>query len=149
MEKERNVGLNLNLLDINIIKTHRFLQRPISKQGERLIRPIIVELSNVLEKQKILSASKSLKTFYDIRIAENIQSVYVTEHLPKLFQEQKKSLLLQFKEAKMKKLMAVWRIVNGSYCLFVENEKISPCHSDKESNESSDSEIRSQSSEIS
>ena len=30
-------GLNLNLLDINIIDIHRLLQRPISKQGIRLI----------------------------------------------------------------------------------------------------------------
>ena len=75
--------------------------------------------------------------------------MYVTEHLPKLFQEQKKSLLSQFKEAKMKKLKTAWQIVNGSYCLYVENEKISPCYSDEESNESSDGEIRSQSSSTS
>ena len=36
-------GLNLNLQDINIIDIHRLLQRPISKQGKRLIRPIIVK----------------------------------------------------------------------------------------------------------
>ena len=91
-----------------------------------------------------------LKTFNDIQKDENIQSMYVTEHLPKLFQEQKKYLLSQFKKAKMKKLKTGWQIVNGSYCLFVENEKISPpCHSDEESNESSDSEIHSQSSSAS
>ena len=76
--------------------------------------------------------------------------MYVTEHLPKLFQE-KKYLLLQFKKAKMKKLKTAWQIVNGPYCLFVENKKISPspCHFDEESNESSDSEIHSQSSSAS
>ena len=63
--------------------------------------------------------------------------MYVTEHLPKLFQEQKKSLLSQFTEAKMKKLTTAWRIVNGSYCIFVENEKNSPYHYDEESYESS------------
>ena len=51
----------------------------------------------------------------------------------------------------MKKLETAWRIVSGSYCLYVENEKISlsPYYSDEESNESSDGEIRSQSSSTS
>ena len=88
-----------------------------------------------LKNKKILSACKSLKIFNDIRKVENIQPVYVTEHLPKLFQEQKKSLLSLFKEAKIKKLKTAWRIVNGSYCLYVENVKVSPpCYFDEESN---------------
>ena len=60
-------GLNLNLQDINIINIHRLPQRPITKQGKRIIRPIKVKLSNVFEKQKFLSANKSLKTFNDIK----------------------------------------------------------------------------------
>ena len=52
-------GLNLNLQDTNIIDLHRIPHRPISKQGKRLIRPIINKLSNVFEKQKSLFACKS------------------------------------------------------------------------------------------
>ena len=55
-----------------------------------------------LKNKKILSACKTLKTFNNMQKVENIQSVYVTKHLPILFQEQKKSLLSQFKEPKWK-----------------------------------------------
>ena len=143
VEKYLQEGLNLNLQDLNIIDIHRLPQRPLSKQIKKLIRPITFKLSNILEKQKVLSACKFLKTFNDLRKVENIQSVCVTEQLPKLFQAQKKSLFSQIKKAKIKKLKTAWQIVNGSYCLFVENDKFAPppCHSDKESNESSESEI--------
>ena len=95
-------GLNLNLQDINIIDIHRLSQWPISKQGKRLIRPIIAKLSNFFEKQQILSACKFLKTFNDIRKVANSQSVYVTEHLPKLFQEQKNHYFRNSKKPKWK-----------------------------------------------
>ena len=51
----------------------------------------------------------------------------------------------------MKKLKIAWQIVNGLQYLFVDIEKIAPppCYSDEKSKESSDSEIRSQSSSTS
>ena len=67
-----------------------------------------------LKNKKICSTCKSLKTFNALRKVENVQSECVTEHLRKLFQEPKKSLLLQFKEAKMKKLKTARQIVNES-----------------------------------
>ena len=73
--------------------------------------------------------------------------MYVIELLPKMFQEQKKSLLLQLKEAKVKNQRQRGESLRDHIVFFVENEKNSPFpfHSDKESNESSDSEICSQS----
>ena len=53
-----------------------------------------------MERKRIFSSLKHLKKFNEERSASNSPSIYVTEHLPKEFQIQKKSLMPQFKEAR-------------------------------------------------
>ena len=50
--------------------------------------------------------------------------IYVAEHLPKKFQEQRKLLLPYYKEAKLKKQKTLWKALDGSYVLFVNGEKV-------------------------
>jgi len=50
--------------------------------------------------------------------------MYITEHLQKLFAEQKKALNTQFKKAKEDNKKTEWKIVNAEYCLFVNGERV-------------------------
>ena len=54
----------------------------------------------------------------------NARPVYITDHLPELFLRQKKALLPQFKQARKNKQKVFWRVENGNYVLFINDEKI-------------------------
>ena len=54
----------------------------------------------------------------------NARPVYTTDHLPVLFLRQKKALLPQFKQARKNKQKVFWRVENGKYVLFINDEKI-------------------------
>ena len=51
-------------------------------------------------------------------------TVYITEHLPKLFQEERKLLMPYFKKARSLKQKTNWRAENGHYCLYIDNIKV-------------------------
>ena len=126
-------GLKISRSQIKVIDIHRLPQRPLFKQGYQVCRSIIVILGSVFDKQLILSSCKNLKAyngnlFHDGKLTNGKQSrtIYVTEHLPKTFVNQKKLLLPSFNKARKEKKQAYWRIDHGQYCLFVDNEKIPP-----------------------
>ena len=48
-------------------------------------------------------------------------AVYVTEHLPKQFQEERKQLLPRFKEAKRLSKKTFWKAEDGHYALYIDN----------------------------
>ena len=72
------------------------------------------------DKNVIFKNAKSLKEYNNHLKEENSTNptVYITEHLPHKFQQQRKLLLPQFKEAKKKKQKAVWKALDGNYTLF-------------------------------
>ena len=83
--------LDLNPSDIPIADIHRLPQRPIFKAGKKITRPIIVKLTNDLDKSLILSQLKKLKQ-YNAKRTENNQSrkpFFNTKHLSPIFQQQK------------------------------------------------------------
>ena len=57
-------------------------------------------------------------------MGDDSEYVYVTEHLPKNLQLQKKRLLPAFKQAKSERKRATWQIENAKYCLYVEGRKV-------------------------
>ena len=84
-----------------------------------------------MDKHKIMSNLSNLKAYNLARQNEPQtaatlprfpKSVYITEHLPKEFQEQRKRLLPRFKEAKKSGQKTKWAITNGSYCLYVDDK---------------------------
>ena len=98
-------GLDLDPDSITLVNAHRLSQRPIVKHGRRITRPIIIKLANALDKKKIMTNLKHLKTNNEARrsVQESNsnstinlanqsmkRSIYVTEHLPKACYEQKK-----------------------------------------------------------
>ena len=54
----------------------------------------------------------------------NHSMIYITDHLPKLFQEERKLLMPYFKKAKSLKKKTIWRAENGHYYLYVDNVKV-------------------------
>jgi len=59
-------------------------------------RPIIVKVMTAFDKDKIYENVKKLKQYND----ESNSTVYITDHLPKIFYKQKRSLSQKFKEAR-------------------------------------------------
>ena len=51
-------------------------------------------------------------------------NTYITDHLPAKFQEQRKLLLPYYKEAKKNKKKTMWKALDGSYTLFIDNKQV-------------------------
>ena len=129
-------GLKLNMKQINTSDIHRLPQRPILNRGTGVTRPkIIVKLGSVLDKNLLFPSCKDLKPYNQVRLAETeetgtvttIKPVFITKHLPQVFQKQKKALLSQFKKAREEKKKTSWKTINVKYryCLFIDNKLIS------------------------
>jgi len=103
---------------------HRLPQQPIYKQRTKINRPVIVKLTNAADKHRIFSCLKHLKSHNDNRRLVNLGPQYITEHLPKKFQEEKKLLLPHFKEARKLKKKTYWKAEKGHYALYIDNIKV-------------------------
>ena len=94
-------GLQIKGLSaIMLADYHRLPQRPVLKNGIKVNRSIIIKLTNSNNKRLIFGSLKNLKQFNNARKLNQQNSVYITEHLPKQFQLERKALLPAFKEAK-------------------------------------------------
>ena len=119
-------ALGLGPDSIQLADIHRLRQHTISKNGKRTTRPII-KLSSVFNKNIILRSLKKLKS-YNLKLSSSMgndfEYIFVTEHLPKNLQLQKKCLLPAFKQAKSERKRATWQIDNAEYCVYVEGRKV-------------------------
>ena len=129
-------GLQLDFNHISLVDYHRLPQRPIFKREKKITRPLIIKFANVFDKQALLHSAKNLKSYNSNRNSSsnntqerNRQSVYITDHLPKLFYQQKKELMPLFREARSDNKKTRWAIENGSYCLYVNETKHTANHS--------------------
>ena len=109
---------------ISLADYHRLPQQPISRNNHKVHQPIIIKLANLTDKKLIFTKLKNLKKYNEKRKSVDKKPHYVTEHLPKQFQQERKALLPQFKEAKRMKKKVSWRAENGHYCLYVNNVKV-------------------------
>ena len=119
-------ALKLDPTAIAIADIHRLPQRPKFKDGIKFTRPIIVKLVHTKDKNLIYQNLRELKSFNEEKKKSivNARPVYITDHLPELFLRQKKVLLPQFKQARKNKQKVFWRVENGNYVLFINDEKI-------------------------
>ena len=65
---------------------YRLPQHMIYKQEQKINRPITVKLIHAIDKSKIFSKLKNLKTYNELN---HKQPIYVSEHLPETFVTQK------------------------------------------------------------
>ena len=72
---------------------HRLPQQPIFNFGRKTTRSFIIKLTNAADKQKIFGNLKNPKSYNASRKALNLNPVFVTEHLPKKFQQEQKLFL--------------------------------------------------------
>ena len=107
---------------------HRLPQYPVRKNGRPFSRPIIVKLLTMHDKHLIFKSVKHLQSFNNAQKNEDqsVPYVYVTEHLPKKFQDQRKQLLPIFNDARKNKKKVYWKAIDGNYTLFVEGKQIDP-----------------------
>ena len=129
-------GLKIDPITLPLADMHRLPQRPVVVRGKRINRPIIIKLINAFDKNRILNKLKNLKTYNQQRQKEQTHSskenpvqptkspVYITDHLPQAFLEQKKLLLPAFKEARKLGEKTKWVAKSGEYCLFVDNHRV-------------------------
>ena len=119
-------GLNISDPEkLQLVDIHRLPQRPIYKEGTKINRPIIIKLQSVDDKHWLFSRLKYLKEYNAAKKKENTEAkpIYISEHLPKPYYEQKKKLLPLFKKAKEKKQKTTWAVSDGDYCLFIDGVK--------------------------
>ena len=76
--------------DVEIEEILRLPQRPVIKDGKKVIRPIIIKLANATTKQNIFGNLKRLKAYNTVKKFEGKPLRFVTDHLPKKFLKQKK-----------------------------------------------------------
>ena len=104
---------------------HRLPLRPILRGGIKTDRPLIIKLTNTADKHLILSKLKFLKTHNESRrLNQTKKYQYITEHLPKQFQEERQLLLPKFKEARRLKQNTSWRVEKGHYTLYIDDVKV-------------------------
>ena len=111
---------------ISIADVHRLPQHSVSKNGERIHRPIIAKLTSYADKNLVMRSLNKLKNYNNDkkkRLGDNVGYVYVTEHLPREVLQQKKLLLPVHKKAKEERKRAVWKIEQATYCLYIDNIK--------------------------
>ena len=114
-----------DLSEIALADCHRLPQSTIfNNRKEKLTRPIIIKLINALDKRRIFRNLHNLKPYNQQRCLSQQSAVYVTEHLPKQFQEERKQLLPRFKEAKRLSKKIFWKTEDGHYALYIDNIKV-------------------------
>ena len=77
-------GLELDPNDMKLVDAHRLHQR-VKKAGNMKTRPIIFKVSTVFDKDIIYENMSKLENYHNDRAS----TVFITEHLPKLFYKQK------------------------------------------------------------
>ena len=125
-------GLKLEPNSISLVDIHRLPQHPIMRQEKKVTRPIIIKLSNARDKKTILDSLVKLKKFnenkqhslQDSTSQSGKSMVYVSEHLPKEFYEQKKQLMPRFKQARSNGDKTRWSAIDGAYRLFVNGKMV-------------------------
>ena len=103
---------------------HWLPQQPVYRNNCKVNRPIIVKLCNSNDKRLFFSKLKNLKQYNESRKTRYLKPHYITDHLPKLFQQECKSLLPYFKQARQMQQKTIWRADNDHYCLFVNGVKV-------------------------
>ena len=123
-------GLDIDPSSVSLIDIHRLPQRPVVKNGKRIVRLIIIKVATMLDKARITGSLRKLKAYNENRITkspnENLPYVYVSDHLPKICQQQKRNLLPQFKEARKNRQKTSRKIINGDYSLLINDKIVTP-----------------------
>ena len=119
-------GLKIeNPEDLPLVDIHRLPQHPIYRNKVKVNRPIIIKLYNNEDKRWLLSHLRHLKEYNNERKRGNdsLGSVFVTDHLPKIYYDQKKALMPLFNLARKEKKKTSWGFDKGNYCLFINGKK--------------------------
>ena len=103
---------------------HRLPQRPLYKNRQKVDRPVIIQLTSVADKHEIFAHLRNLKSYNAARKVLNSKVQNVTQHLPKLFQEERKQLMPFFKSARLQKKTTQWKAEQGHYVLYVKIKKL-------------------------
>ena len=89
-------ALKLDPTLISVIDVHRLPQQSIFRNGAKVSKPIIVKFQNAMDKAKVTKSLKNLKIYNQQpkSSSSNFSYVYVSDHLPKPFEAQRKKLKL-------------------------------------------------------
>ena len=93
--------------------------------NKKIVRSIIIKLTNAFEKQLVFKNLMRLKEYnetWNLK-PKNPGDFYVTEHLPRELQMQKKKLIPIFRKAKEEGKKTAWKIIDGGYQLYIDGEQ--------------------------
>ena len=110
---------------IKFADVHRLPQHPVYRAGKKMNRPVIIKLTNSFDKHSIFKSLKNLKLYNDNRNLKpkSQHYTYITEHLPRELQLQKKRLLPLYKKARQEGKKATWKIMGNEYQLYIDGVK--------------------------
>ena len=93
-------GLEIAIDKVPIVDSHRLPQHPLFKLGKRLTRPIVVKLAYMDDKTAIYKVTKNLNNRTRLELKQSTPYVFITDHLPRTLQEQRKKLIPYFNKAR-------------------------------------------------
>ena len=118
-----------NAHNIDILACHRLPRRPLvaktrAQQQKIKKRPIIFKVAGENAKQAIFKQLSKLKDYNRGKTTD--ERIYIDSQLPKIFADQKKALLDEFKVARDNKRKAKWRVnyKTAEYCLYVNDKRV-------------------------
>ena len=90
---------------IKFADVHCLPQHPVYRAGKKMNRPVIIKLTNSFDKHLIFKSLKNLKLYNDNRNLKpkSQHYTYITKHLPRELQLQKKRFLCTRKRGKKEK----------------------------------------------
>ena len=114
-----------NLKTIKFADVHRLPQHPVYRAGKKMNRPVIIKLTNSFDKHLIFKSLKNLKLYTDNwNVKPKSQHyTYITEHLPRELQLQKKRLLPLYKKVRQEGKKTTWKIMGDEYQLYIDGVK--------------------------
>ena len=86
------------------------------------IRHVIFALITILDGRLVTSHLRNLRQYNIKRKGDGLKRIFVTDHLPRQMEEDKKTLSPLFKNSKQEWKEPSWNVNldNGKYCIYVE-----------------------------
>ena len=109
---------------VAFVDCRRLPQRSVFREDVKKNTPIIAKLTNAVDKRLVFRLLKYLRRYNETGRPLNLDLVYISEHLPKQCQDERKTLLPMYKEAKKCSKKTYWIAENGHYSLYVDGIKL-------------------------
>ena len=121
LKEQLKIEQDISIVDAHRLRSNTLKENRMNTRSTSKSRPLIFKLSNIFDRDVIMSNLKNLKpTNTSIK-----QRIYVNQHLPAAMAKQKAVLFEKFKQARIDRKRVRWGIDynTANYCLYIEGAK--------------------------